>query len=77
MNPVPNSIEASKKALERAGGRILRICWEKNGSMATALLEEMISLSLNSGGCIKFDIKAWSESLHLALCGVSMEKRKQ
>jgi len=45
--------------------------------MATALVGEMVSLSLSSGGCIKFDIKAWSESLHIALCGVSMEKRKQ
>jgi len=31
----------------------------------------MVDLSLNSGGCIKFDLKAWSEELHIALCGVS------
>jgi pyruvate formate lyase activating enzyme len=74
---LPHAISASKKALERAGGRILRICWETNGSMATGLLEEMVSLSFSSGGCIKFDIKAWSESLHIALCGVSNEKTKE
>jgi pyruvate formate lyase activating enzyme len=45
--------------------------------MAAALLEEVISLSLNSGGCIKFDIKAWSESLHFALCGVSNERTRE
>jgi pyruvate formate lyase activating enzyme len=74
---LPHSIETSKKALERASGRILRICLETNGSMATALLQEMVSLSLNSGGCIKFDIKAWSESLHIALCGVSNERTRE
>ena len=74
---LPHSIEVSKRALEKAEGRILRICWETNGSMNPALLEEMISLSLDSGGCIKFDIKAWNESLHKALCGVSNERTKE
>jgi pyruvate formate lyase activating enzyme len=45
--------------------------------MAPALLEEMVSLSLSSGGCIKFDIKAWSESLHIALCGVSNKRTRE
>ena len=63
MNPVPDSIEASKKALMRASARILRICLERNGTMAIALLEEMAALSfINSGGRIKFGV---------------MEKRKQ
>ncbi len=74
---LPHSIEASKKALERAGGRILRICWETNGSMNQNLLKEAVELSLISGGCIKFDLKAWSESLHVALCGVSNERTKE
>jgi len=26
---------------------------------------------MQSGGCIKFDLKAFDENLHLALCGVS------
>ena len=74
---LPHSIEVSKKALERAKGRILRICWETNGSMNPALLKEMISLSLTSGGCIKFDIKTWTESLHIALCGVSNRRTRE
>jgi pyruvate formate lyase activating enzyme len=45
--------------------------------MHRALLEEMIELSLHSGGCIKFDIKAWNESLHRALCGVSNRRTKE
>jgi pyruvate formate lyase activating enzyme len=70
-------MEVSKKAVEKAKGRILRICWETNGSMNPTLLRDMISLSLSSGGCIKFDIKAWSESLHIALCGVSNKRTKE
>jgi pyruvate formate lyase activating enzyme len=31
----------------------------------------MLDSALESGGCIKIDIKAWNESLHLALTGVS------
>jgi len=33
--------------------------------------KEVVDLSLTSGGCIKFDIKSWNDSLHTALCGVS------
>jgi pyruvate formate lyase activating enzyme len=51
-------------------GRILRICWETNGSMHPGLLDEMIELALGSGGCIKFDLKAWDENLHKALTGI-------
>jgi pyruvate formate lyase activating enzyme len=41
------------------------------------LLKEMVELSLTSGGCIKFDIKAWNDPLHRALCGVSNERTKE
>jgi len=68
---LPHALEVSRRALKKVKGRILRICWETNGSMAPSLLDEMVSLSKDSGGCVKFDIKAWSESLHLALCGVT------
>jgi pyruvate formate lyase activating enzyme len=34
----------------------------------------MIELSLNSGGCIKFDLKAWDENLHIALTGISHKR---
>ncbi|MFC1919700.1 radical SAM protein [Chloroflexota bacterium] len=67
---LPHAIRASRLALERNRGRILRICWETNGSMHPALLKQAAELSLNSGGCIKFDLKAWNEELHFALCGV-------
>jgi len=41
------------------------------------LLDKMVNLSLESGGCIKFDIKAWNDSLHRALCGVSNVRTKE
>jgi len=68
---LPYAIYASRLALKRNQGRILRICWETNGSMHPTLLKQMVELSLNSGGCIKFDLKAWSEEIHIALCGIS------
>jgi len=34
------------------------------------LLDEMMRLSLDSGGCVKFDLKAMDANLHYALCGV-------
>ncbi|MCJ7747447.1 MAG: radical SAM protein [Desulfobacterales bacterium] len=74
---LPHSIEVSKRALERATGRILRICWETNGSMNPNLLDQMVDVSLESGGCIKFDIKAWNDSLHMALCGITNARTKE
>jgi pyruvate formate lyase activating enzyme len=71
---LPHALRASRLALQRNKGRILRICWETNGSMHPALLEQAAELSLNSGGCIKFDLKAWNEELHIALCGVSNKR---
>lgn len=68
------ALAASKRAMERQTKGILRICWETNGSMNTPLLDKAAALSLKSGGCIKFDLKAWHEELHYALCGVSNQQ---
>jgi pyruvate formate lyase activating enzyme len=73
-DPTPqldHAVAASRIALENAKGGILRICWETNGSMNRRLLKQAAELSLKSGGCIKFDLKAYDENLNLALCGVS------
>jgi pyruvate formate lyase activating enzyme len=68
---VPFLIKASRIAKEKNMDRILRICWETNGAMSESLLGDMADSSLDSGGCIKFDLKAWDESLHLVLTGVT------
>jgi pyruvate formate lyase activating enzyme len=71
---LPHALEAARLAREAGGGRILRICWETNGAMEQRALDQMIEVSLVSGGCIKFDLKAWNEDVHLALCGVSNKR---
>ncbi len=67
----PWAMKASAKALEKVGERVLRICWETNGSENPSLLDEMVAMSLTTGGCVKFDLKAFDEKLHRALTGVS------
>jgi pyruvate formate lyase activating enzyme len=39
--------------------------------MAEHLLNDLAESALESGGCIKFDLKAWDETLHLALTGIT------
>ena len=67
---LPHALAASRLARKQSSQRILRICWETNGSMSPGLLDEMIELSLESGGCVKFDLKAMDKKIHFALCGV-------
>lgn len=47
------------------------VCWETNGSMHPRQLDQAVELSIRTGGCVKFDIKALDEPLHKALTGVS------
>lgn len=71
---MPFALRASRRALEKKKNRILRICWETNGTMNGGLLDEMTELSQKSGGCIKFDLKAWNEDLHRALTGITNKR---
>ena len=70
---MPHSLEVSRIALEKAKAeeRILRVCWETNGYMNPKLAEKAAEYALQSGGNMKFDLKAWSEDVSIALCGVS------
>ncbi len=74
---LPFALKAARKALAANESRILRICWETNGTMHEGLLDEMMELSLDSGGCIKFDLKAWDENLHIALTGFTNKRTLQ
>lgn len=67
---LPHAIKTSQVILKN---KPIRICWETNGSMNKIFLREMANLSLRSGGCIKFDLKAYTKELNIALCGVSNE----
>ena len=68
---LPFSLRAARIAREKRPGEILRICWETNGTMHPVLLDRMMDLAVESGGCVKFDLKAMDEALHTALTGVS------
>ena len=68
---IDHALISARKALEAAKGRVMRVCWETNGSVSRGFLRQMIDLSLESGGCLKFDLKAFDLPLHRALCGVS------
>ncbi len=68
---LPYSMAASRIARGKRPDGILRICWETNGSMAPELLDRIMQIALDSGGCVKFDLKAWDETLHIALTGVT------
>jgi pyruvate formate lyase activating enzyme len=70
---LPHALAASRLARRWNSQRILRICWETNGSMNSELLDEMMTLSLESGGCVKFDLKAMDKNIHSALCGIGNE----
>ncbi|RLF20220.1 MAG: radical SAM protein [Thermoprotei archaeon] len=65
-----HAISASIIALERKKEGILRICWETNGLMNRGILKTAVELSLESGGIVKFDIKAWNPAIYKALTGV-------
>ena len=68
---LPLSLKASKRAIKENPDRILRLCWETNGSMNPKLLDQMMDLALKSGGCVKFDLKAWDNILHQVLTGAA------
>ncbi|MDY6954653.1 MAG: radical SAM protein, partial [Thermodesulfobacteriota bacterium] len=65
-----HALKAASLAIKRKRDEILRVCWETNGSLNQPYLHMMAQASLQSGGCIKCDLKAWDEGLHKALCGV-------
>lgn len=68
---LPFALAASAALKKAKGNRILRICWETNACMHPRLLLRMAEHSLLSGGCVKVDLKAYNEDLHIALTGVT------
>lgn len=59
---------ASARSLAASG---IRVCWETNGTQNPKLLDRALRLSLETGGIVKFDLKAFDERLHVALTGAS------
>ena len=72
-DPTPtlaHSLAVAQAALEKRP-HILRICWETNGAMNRNALKKALRVALETGGCVKFDLKFHSDSLNQALCGAS------
>ena len=64
---MPHALATSRHLAQQG----VRVCWETNGMMHPRLLEAALRLSLESGGCIKFDLKSFDDDINLALTGVS------
>jgi pyruvate formate lyase activating enzyme len=62
---------ASAAELARKG---ITVCWETNGTANRRLMDKAVTLSLQSCGTVKFDLKAHNEPLHRALTGVSNQQ---
>ncbi len=80
-DPVPqlhHAIRLSQLAIQKAEAEQrflpLRICFETCGNMNENLLRRTFEISAKSGGCIKFDLKTFNDTLHRALTGFSNQK---
>lgn len=65
------AVRASEKILEKKN---VKICWEWNGCGNNELVKRAAALSKESGGIVKFDLKAFDAKLSQALSGVSNER---
>jgi pyruvate formate lyase activating enzyme len=64
---MPHALAAAKLLAQRG----VRVCWETNGMMHPKLLDVALQYSLQTGGCVKFDLKTFDEELSMTLNGVS------
>jgi pyruvate formate lyase activating enzyme len=64
---MPHALSAARRLADRD----VVVCWETAGTSNPRVLDHALRLSNDTGGCIKFDLKAHSEPLHIALTGAS------
>ncbi len=64
---MPHALATSRLLAERG----VAVCWETNGTALPRLMDRALDLSLATGGCVKFDLKAHDDALHRALTGAS------
>ncbi len=60
-----HALEAAHLLAERG----VVVCWETNGAASGALMDRAVDLALETGGCVKFDLKARDDTLHRVLTG--------
>ncbi len=64
---MPHALAAARDLANQG----VTVCWETAGTSNRSLLDLAVQLSLETGGCIKFDLKAYDEVLHTVLTGGS------
>jgi len=67
-----HALQTSEILLKKEG-RVLRICYETNGSVNPKIMHRMGMQAYKSGGTIKIDLKALRKEIHFALTGSSNE----
>ncbi|MEM1514034.1 MAG: radical SAM protein [Candidatus Thermoplasmatota archaeon] len=68
---LPFFLKANKRIVEECK---TRICWEWNGTGNKNLVRKAAEFSYNTGGVVKFDLKAFDENLNIALTGISNKR---
>ncbi|MEM4444552.1 MAG: radical SAM protein [Thermofilum sp.] len=66
---VSHALRVASLLRERFKGRVMRVCWESNGHFSARVFSAVLKTSLESGGIVKFDLKAWTPSIYKALTG--------
>ncbi len=67
---LPFALRTSRMILEeKPKNRVMRICFEWNGAGNPAMIRKAAELAYISGGNVKFDLKAFTPSVHKALTG--------
>jgi pyruvate formate lyase activating enzyme len=64
---MPHALAAARDLANQG----VTVCWETAGTSNPKLLDLPVQLSLETGGCLKFDLKAYDEVLHTVLTGGS------
>lgn len=60
-----HSLEVAEEAMKRG----IVVCYESNGLWNEKILERVLNVVKNSGGYLKFDIKAWNPEIYFSLTG--------
>ena len=64
---MPHALASAALLAERG----IAVCWESSGTASPRLMDRAVELSLRTNGTVKFDLKAYDETLHIALTGTS------
>jgi pyruvate formate lyase activating enzyme len=62
---MPHALASAKELLSKG----VVVCWETAGTPNPRFMDKALEMSLANGGCVKFDLKAFTEPLHIALTG--------